>query len=765
MLSSDIRKSAPFFTKDSKSLWVAGTGIQRNVLLRIAPKTGSIVQVQEVDAATGTDPSCDVNGIAAFKEDEIAVASERGVHVGKKQILKLKSGTIARVREGPNSSVVVATRDEIVLLKPNLEQRSIPLTHQKILTTYKQFVIGASESVFQVWNEQWDETLEFQHTTNITCMAAGSDILAIGDKRGVITLWDVFKTMGKRARKRAHVGKNHWHANEVTAMAFMGKSLCSGGMEGVLRVWHTADNQFQTIPRLGPAFLHITTSPDERWIGCTLVNNALIVIDSGDWIPKWIFNPIVQPGPSVDKLSPMKNLIVSNQMVQSSKTQFCIGGDQSITFFKNVPWKALHVPLWERNYIYENEHPMILSCLTFAMEGKVMVTCEKMGILPDGKILLSRQVMKFWRYNEKMDTYEVESLVYDPHPGICTQLLAHPHEPIIYSFCTDGVIKTWEEDHETDKIWKPATESQWREKEILRSAINSDGSMLALVYNNDILIWDTENRCALKHWNTSELCNDINFIQSWGSSVWRIITQSGNILTIWNPQRATVVQKIRMEDKRDAKVMAVNPSCTRIAVVDKKNCILIYKVEPCTSDKSDDAPVLVEERRIGEKSKDIAKICWLDDDRLALIGAAVEIVSATGQEMPSVKMEPTMEEVVEAPMMTSDVTSKRKNKILLPTAPQIKELLNEHILPQRTPSHMLPSGKFLVQQYFQLFGQKQKGNEIIGNNMAPDRWSPNYDKENRIESEQELGVICNEPGPLISIDFMDKIFNGDFPEY
>jgi len=735
LLSGDIRAARPVFSPDSSRVHVAASGARTNVIIQVGSRTAKILSMNDIPAST-------IGGLASYRSD-LAVGSKQGITVGKRSLSNTPNPR--QLCAGLNNGLLFQSTSGVHVVR-DYEVTDLPMNKYSVLAANGDFVIGADGKNFQVWCEEWESPMEFSHTHLITALAAGSGVLAVGDKKGVVTAWAILKkSLLKRAKKIHHSVKNHWHANQVNALAFIGSTILSGGEEGVLRIWYVEDQKFHNVPRLGAPIVQIVVSPDERWVAITLDNNSLVIMDTGDWQTRYAINA----------LAPVTHGLICSSM--SNYSTLCIGNNDKLTFLER-PFSVRTLPLWERNYVKEEGQRWQLVCMSFSRDENVLVTCERMSM--ERKIY--RQVMKWWRLTNS--GYSLDSIVYDPHVGMIYAMVAHPMEDKFFSVCSHGVIKTWEVES-SENMWYLSAEYVWREQAIDRCTIAPDGSVLGVVYSSTILLWDTETNQRVNHWSTSRgrregfaqsAALDAQFIMPWGSNDMLLCVLFPDRLDVWNAFSGELVQEIKCEEATSNATsnLAVSPSNLRISFMSKGQA-KVYKLE----DNS-----LKIEKSI--ECTDVSRVSWLSNDRLALIGSSVEAVSMDDTELTYDIVEE--EESVPALVQKSvDADAKtREDRHQITKGAQHRERIEQLVLPKSTPTHLLPPCKSLLRRYISAFAKKDA--HTTERRLPLDHpAAPLFDTRRNtgttgVETEEvsppSCKTACMELGPIIDWEWMEKAF-------
>eukprot|EP00397_Hematodinium_sp_SG-2012_P024031 GEMP01025015.1.p1 GENE.GEMP01025015.1~~GEMP01025015.1.p1 ORF type:complete len:720 (+),score=168.77 GEMP01025015.1:93-2252(+) len=710
LFSGDIRVAPPCFSSDSSRVQIAASGIRNSVIAQVATQTGRILSI---------DASADVKGMVPFRND-VAISSSSGIAVGKKCLTNMSGSQLAAGAKGG----LVFKSDNGAHVVRDYEVSDLPLEHHTIIVANDDFVVGASGSQFEVWCDEWDAPINFTHNLKITALAAGSGVLAVGDSHGVITTWYVLKKSlsKKRCEKGGYSAKNHWHANEVTALAFLSNSVISGGKEGVLRLWHLEGQTFQNVPHLGAPILHIVVSPDERWVAATMKNNSLVLIDSGDLRVKRVITAVEpREGPSLSL--PQNGL--------------CLGGHGKLSFVKR-PFEAKTVHLWERNYIAEEGTSWKLVCMSASKDERTLVTSERMDF--DDKTY--RQVMKWWTLGNK--GYTIDSIVYDAHVGKVTAIVAHPLQEQFFSVCSHGVIKTWEFLLADDRmVWQPTEEGIWREKPITAMDISVDGSLLCLAFLTHIVLWDTHTNAFVNSWlhegRTQAL--DLRFFHPWGKDM-LLCALFADELKVWNAVGGSKLQTLAVKSS----FINISPSRKRLALAGG-DVAQVYKLEQQKLTLEKEIPC-----------SGVQSALWMTDDKVALVvGSVVEVMSLDDTILNYDRCEDEVTQKAVVHHERKEVHAADDIHQLV-RGVQHCHLLEKLVIPKSTPTHLLPPGRLLLRRHLAAFARKDAHSASQAISQKDESSTPTTAASEFGDDARLLDVdACEELGPIMDFDLVHMI--------
>ena len=334
-----------------------------------------------------------------------------------------------------------------------------------------------------------------KHFCNVeyVCVAChpSDDIIATGDQLGRITLWynDFFESI--------HPTKTimHWHSKPPSDLCFsvQGTHLYSVGQEMVLVKWDiTANNcgEKNFISRIGMPMKYVTCDSKHNYLATSHIDNSILIIDSQMSGTKTKLEGMSTGDFAHYNLS--TNLIWNNKLnciVLPSKPGY-------LQFYSQKVQKIIYeLDVIKQNLISnEKERQIILTQITkvsITDDSKWLVTLEfrqDLETLPEIRL-------KFWELiNNK---YELNSMFHLPHKrSINCLAFSHDGKRLI-STSDDKSLKIWQlnKDLETkNKSWQCIQTSNLNSTSIPTLASwSSDDSILAIVFDDFITLWETNN--------------------------------------------------------------------------------------------------------------------------------------------------------------------------------------------------------------------------------------------------------------------------------
>ncbi|EDV33385.1 uncharacterized protein Dana_GF24153 [Drosophila ananassae] len=364
---------------------------------------------------------------------------------------------------------------------------------------FKYIVLAQGMYVYFVNYVSWNFVRFKSANQNlITCvrMSACEKVAATGDSSGQIFVWREFenqKTMTNRLF--------HWHHTEVTSLAFSpsGVSLYSGGHECVLVKWPLAmPEKRKYVPRMASVIRHIVVSNDsENVLVCTEDNAIQLLSGSSHTIKSTVqhFTYETQDKTGRSKfplglcLNPRTNSLVLNG--RTGHLQFYSAYNKSMLY--NLRVVDSNILSQEANRIIYNTR---ISKAAFNINW--MATGEEYNDLEN----FPEVRLKFWQFNEKLQSYILNTEVDLPHE--------HGFQSIIFSNqfqvdnlrCAtagrDNVVKVWgltdsENIYKRGNMWSCLAQTSYRNLPVGSLCFSQDGSLLAVGYGNILALYDSRN--------------------------------------------------------------------------------------------------------------------------------------------------------------------------------------------------------------------------------------------------------------------------------
>ncbi|KAM8716801.1 hypothetical protein ACLKA7_003639 [Drosophila subpalustris] len=342
----------------------------------------------------------------------------------------------------------------------------------------------------------------------VTCVRLNpnEEMAATGDEYGRIIVWRQFNQPETVLR-----AEYHWHASPVTSLAFSptGMSFFSAGHENVLVKWSLlADKSRMFLPRMSAIIRHIVISDGmEHLLVCT-EDNALQFVRAGDMqllssLQHFTYALQDKTGRSMFPLglclNPRTNSLVLNGRI--GQLQFYSAYTKSLLYNLRVV---------DGNVNSEEVGKVIYNtCVTrAAFNINWMATGEEYN----DELNFPELRLKFWKYHEKFQTYQLNTNIELPHE--------HGFQAIVFSNqfqvqnlrCAsagkDNVIKLWtlvdsENIYNRNVMWSCAAQTSFKQQVLVSMCFSQDGSILAAGYGHTLVLFDARSLRLLHALSTS----------------------------------------------------------------------------------------------------------------------------------------------------------------------------------------------------------------------------------------------------------------------
>ncbi|KAM4039006.1 WD repeat-containing protein 75 [Anomaloglossus baeobatrachus] len=325
--------------------------------------------------------------------------------------------------------------------------------------------------------------------TVVTCHPS-DDCIATGHKDGRIRLWRKFN------HKQDYTYSSlHWHHDAVADLAFsvQGTTLFSGGVESVLVQWsYSLEHKKEFLPRLGAAIEHIAISPDGSLLCTSHMDNKLTIIDANLKV-----TGIVQ---GLVKGNDVKTGLIFDPR---SKTLVLNGKPGHLQFYSPHDDKQLYnLDIVQQEFVNEAGLQQIdLVKAAFNANGNWLATVEELQ--RKGADHLEVQ-MKFWEYNDKLQSFVLNTTIHLPHEDQVTSLsfqcgsASETDAPTLVSTGADGLFKVWALQDNSDIYrkstgWSCTFLGSYHGFKATACSFSADGSLLAVSFEDIITVWDSSS--------------------------------------------------------------------------------------------------------------------------------------------------------------------------------------------------------------------------------------------------------------------------------
>ncbi|XP_017007025.2 uncharacterized protein l(2)05287 [Drosophila takahashii] len=332
----------------------------------------------------------------------------------------------------------------------------------------------------------------------ITCvrMSPSEMVAATADSVGKIFIWRNFEKQESMSNTLFH-----WHHTEVTSLAFSpsGVSIYSGGHECVLVKWSLlkpGDRQY--LPRLPSVIRHIVVSNDnENVLVCTEDNAIQLLNGSNNNVESTVQHFTYETNDKTGRskfplglrLNPRTNTLVLNG--RSGHLQFYSAYTKSMLYNLRVVDTNVHTE--EANRIIYN---------TLITRAAFNINWMATGEVYDDLENFAEVRLKFWQYNEKLQSYILNTEIDLPHERGFKAIIFSNQFQVDNLRCAtageDNVIKVWgltksENIYKGGTMWSCLAQTSYRNLPIGSLCFSQDGSLLAVGYGNILALYDARN--------------------------------------------------------------------------------------------------------------------------------------------------------------------------------------------------------------------------------------------------------------------------------
>jgi WD40 repeat protein len=577
----------------------------------------------------------------------------------------------------------------------------------------------------------------------ITACTAHSEkeMAAIGDINGRIMLWfDVLK-----ASRTSSI--LHWHAYKVFDLAFTRDAsyLLSGGNEATVVIWQLETGQKQFLPRLGGEIHHIELSPDETQYSMFLSNNSILLVSSADVSQRKSIDGIHQAGLEYSMYPPSVGL-----QVDPKTGNLCMNGSPSELQFLNpqTGQTTMQLLLAEGQRITFGKDVTVQPHITqsaFSENGDWLVTVDERPT-SHGKV----SYLKFWEFDPEIQEYRLNTRVDTPHQLSITDIAVCPWNtqgPLICATASlDGKFKIWElvEPKRADigKHWKCRSISEFKNYQANSVAFSSDGSLLAVGFENVITLWDPLECCLKKTLvipgnRQSEKRSNILFVDFY------LVVWTKNVMHVWSLLSCSsklILTLVMWSLKAKVQSVEKDPYSMSFAcavIQEQKGCIFIF--EPTS-------PIPLQTLAMDCKPYGIVYLkSSTGNAPLVYLDKNFELHRFTVEEEPKPKFSlPKLEQSLFTSMygktINQDGTSVTHMERIDPDTLQFLDI----------PAHILPTPCKIADKFLEGFLKK--------------RWVPKaepYRSTTTVEEDDEMESIA-EPPPITELSAIDQALRSLF---
>ena len=349
-------------------------------------------------------------------------------------------------------------------------------------------------------NDEFNVYRTIKHTSAITRLQfhPKEPCLILSDRHGQIVMW---YCLDATAEAQGPQRTLHWHANEVTDLAFTsnGQYLLSGGEEAVMVLWQIESGLRQYLPRLGDPIHYICVSGDDRWAAVSTKDNVihLVSLTSGSTltVSKSIRGCITSAGAMVKTSADGSTLLLPGNpgtLQVYDPVKDCVESFLEVAP-QNRPTGFNTGSSQKNRKVLEIAKTAVSPC------GKWMVTLEQRSSRKVQKTILTAR-LKFW--GRQNDTWTLLSIVERPHADLVTDLCVWLDKetgvPRAASSSRDGTFKLWKISLEHG-IWTCYHVGSYHDNVggAVSLSVDEEGKSLAVVYGASVTLWRLRDTCLV----------------------------------------------------------------------------------------------------------------------------------------------------------------------------------------------------------------------------------------------------------------------------
>ncbi|KAJ8927904.1 hypothetical protein NQ314_019534, partial [Rhamnusium bicolor] len=253
------------------------------------------------------------------------------------------------------------------------------------------------------------------NTRTFTCIACHptEEVVLTGDNTGRVVVWQNIFSKDKAQ------AVFHWHTLPVRTVSFStaGSYFYSGGEECVLIKWQFDNkNDRRFLPRIGAEIEHICVADNNLYVAVSTSDNAIRILDTQmnqvTLIQHFVLGKQCANGIVYDPRT--KSLIMNGNLGQ---VQFYSPNDMALLY--NVDIVGQNKITNERDCKIQNTEIMQIA---ISKNGGWLATVEERK----DEQYHSEIRLKFWKFNNEMQTFELNTSVEYPHDKSINSILFQP---------------------------------------------------------------------------------------------------------------------------------------------------------------------------------------------------------------------------------------------------------------------------------------------------------------------------------------------------
>jgi len=324
-----------------------------------------------------------------------------------------------------------------------------------------------------------------------------------------------------------------------------GYYLMSGGEEAVLVIWQLETRKKSFIPRLGSPIQSISINNSNTLFATYLEDSTIHIITSSDMNIKQTFSGIKMASFKENILSAESPIIYKQavELVVEPRHNFLVTKcERSLQFYDIKNQKMSNeLTIVSRNYISRIEDEKIrkpiITLAVFSTNGKWLATVDTR----EDKYFPIETSLKIWQFDEDKQEYIQNTQIDNPHgKGFVYSMKFNnstENTPLLVTSGQDRKFKIWQlnepNKNNTSYSWNCRSVCEYKNKKLGEVSFSDDGSILAVVAEQEISLWNPYNNTlqyVLSYSPLKESILNMHFIPN----TYYIVANSNNYLYVWS---------------------------------------------------------------------------------------------------------------------------------------------------------------------------------------------------------------------------------------
>ncbi|OUM60576.1 hypothetical protein PIROE2DRAFT_63051 [Piromyces sp. E2] len=325
----------------------------------------------------------------------------------------------------------------------------------------------------------------------------------------------------------------------------------SGGEEAVLVIWQIETRKKSFIPRLGAPIQSISINGSNTLFATYLEDSTIHIITSSDMNIKQTFSGIKMASFKENILSAESPVIYKQavELVVEPRHNFLVTKcERSLQFYDIKNQKMSNeLNVVSRNYISRIEDEKIrkpiITLAVFSANGKWLATVDTR----EDKYFPIETSLKIWQFDEDIQEYVQNTQIDNPHgKGFVHSMKFNnstENTPLLVTTGQDRKFKIWQLNEPTKNnpsySWNCRSVCEYKNKKLGEVSFSDDGSVLAVVAEQEISLWNPYNNTlqyVLSYSPQREPILNMHFIPN----TYYIVANSNNYLYVWSLLTCTV---------------------------------------------------------------------------------------------------------------------------------------------------------------------------------------------------------------------------------